>query len=234
MASVRNLLAKVPFFAELSEERLNALSVAMRIHEFERQQTLFHQGEPSTLAYIVISGQIRLVQHTLDGKDVTMGLFTAGGMIGVIMLLTGEPYPGTAQVLETSRVLSMPAPVVWGLLEQQSPFGMQLIRMLSHRLLEAHNRIRELSAERVQQRLARCLLRLVEKVGVDEQMNGIRLDIRLSRQDLAQMNGTTLETISRILSAWETEGIIVSHREQISVINYVALTRIADDLPLLA
>jgi CRP-like cAMP-binding protein len=74
----------------------------------------------------------------------------------------------------------------------------------------------------------------VEKVGVDEQMNGIRLDIRLSRQDLAQMNGTTLETISRILSAWETEGIIVSHREQISVINYVALTRIADDLPLLA
>ena len=83
----------------------------------------------------------------------------------------------------------------------------------------------------MQQRVARSLLRLVEKVGVAAENGAVRLDIRLSRQDLAQMNGTTLETVSRTISAWESAGIIQAGREQIVILKPHALIKIADDLP---
>jgi CRP/FNR family transcriptional regulator, nitrogen oxide reductase regulator len=105
------------------------------------------------------------------------------------------------------------------------------LRMTAARLHEAHNRIRELSTERVQQRIARSLLRLVEKVGVKEEGGAIRIDMRLSRQDLAQMNGATLETVSRTLTAWEQKGIVQSGREHITLLKPHQLVTIAEDLP---
>jgi len=161
-----------------------------------------------------------------------MANFVPGDVIGLVMLLVGEPYPGTAEALEDSQLLTITSAPLWELLNSHAPLGVRVVQLVSERLFEAHNRIRELSAERVQQRVARSLLRLVEKVGVPEAEGRVRLDIRLSRQDLAQMNGTTLETISRTLTGWETDQIIESHREQIIILKPHALVRLADDLPI--
>ncbi len=232
MSVLREILPAIPLFADLPAPLLDRLADSMRIQTVERNQALFHQGDPAALAYIVRSGRLRLVQHSADGRDVTMANFVPGDVIGLVMILTGEPYPGTAEALEDSELLTIASAPMWELLTAHAPLGMRIVKLLAERLYEAHNRIRELSAERVQQRVARSLLRLVEKVGVLEAKDRIRLDIRLSRQDLAQMNGTTLETISRTLTVWENEQIIESHREQIIILKPHALVRIADDLPL--
>jgi CRP/FNR family transcriptional regulator, nitrogen oxide reductase regulator len=231
MSTVRDILPAMPLFADLPVPLLDRVAASMHMQKVERNQTLFHQGDASSLAYIVITGRMRLVQHTADGKDVTMANFVPGDVIGLVMILTGEAYPGTAEAIEDSELLTISGTPMWELLRDHAPLGVRVIRLLSERLYEAHNRIRELSVERVQQRVARSLLRLVEKVGVAEPEGRVRLDIRLSRQDLAQMNGTTLETISRTLSIWENDGIIESHREQIVILKPHALVRLADDLP---
>jgi CRP-like cAMP-binding protein len=229
--NIRELLSTFRFFENLPPAALDNLALSMHWQHLDRGAVLFHQGDEADLAYVVVSGRLRLVQHTADGKDITMANFTVGDVIGLIMILTNESYPGTCEVLEASTVLTLSGPPTWDLLNGNAPFGVSIIRLLSAHLLEAHNRIRELSTERVQQRVARSILRLVEKVGVPDENGSIRLDIRLSRQDLAQMNGTTLETISRTLSGWESDGIIASHREQIVVLQPHQMAKLADDLP---
>jgi CRP-like cAMP-binding protein len=232
LTRIRDVLPTCKLFADLPPAALNKLAAAMRWHHAERGDLLFHQGDDAHLAYVVVTGRLRLVQHSADGKDVTMANFVPGDVIALVMILIGEPYPGTAEALDTSDLLTLSGPPTWELLNAHASFGANVVRLLAERLYEAHNRIRELSAERVQQRMARSLLRLVEKVGVADKNGSVRLDIRLSRQDLAQMNGTTLETVSRTLSVWESDGIIEALREQIIILKPHALVRIADDLPM--
>ncbi|HVO43287.1 MAG TPA: Crp/Fnr family transcriptional regulator [Aggregatilineales bacterium] len=231
MSNVRDILPAIGFFSDLPPSALEKLASTAHLTRLDRDDVLFHQGDEAASAYVVIDGRLRLVQHSADGKDVTMATFVPGDMIGLVVALTGEPYPGTLEALETSQLLILPGSLMWELLTAYAPLGVRVIRLLAERLIEAYDRIRELSAERVQQRVARSLLRLTQKVGVPAENGSVRLDIRLSRQDLAQMNGTTLETISRTLSAWEADQIIAAGREQIVILKPHALVRIAEDLP---
>jgi CRP-like cAMP-binding protein len=230
-APILDTLRQVQLFADLPVAALGKIATLSHRHELNRGDWLFHQDDEALTAYIVLSGRLRLVQHTAEGKDVTMATFVPGDVIGLVVALTGDPYPGSAEALEASELLTLPGTLIWQLLHENADMALRVIQMIAAHLHEAHNRIRELSAERVQQRVARSLLRLVRKVGVKDKGASVRLDIRLSRQDLAQMNGTTLETISRTLTAWEHDGIIDSKREQIIIVQPHALMKIADDLP---
>ncbi len=231
MTSIHDVLSRFRLFADLPPAAVDKLATSTRWFHAERGDVLFHQGDEANLAYLVVSGRLRLVQHTADGKDVTMATFVPGDVIGLVMILTNEAYPGTAEVLDTTDLITLPGPPMWELLNAHAVLGVRVIRLLAERLYEAQDRIRELSAERVHQRVARSLLRLVEKVGVPDKNGNVRLDIRLSRQDLAQMNGTTLETISRTLSMWENEGILEAGREHLVILKPHSLVQIADDLP---
>ena len=232
MNAIRDILPTFELFAGLPTAAVDKLVPSVRWHHVDRGDVLFQQGDEASLAYLVVSGRLRLVQHTADGKDVTMATFAPGDVIGLIMIFSGEPYPGTAEVLDGSELLTLSGAPMWDLLNANAVLATKIIKLLADHLHEAHNRIRELSAERVQQRVARSLLRLVEKVGVAAENGAVRLDIRLSRQDLAQMNGTTLETVSRTISVWESAGIIQAGREQIVILKPHALIKIADDLPI--
>jgi len=228
---ILDFLRRVKLFAELPPAQLETLATSIHQQHKERGDWLFHQDEEAHTVFLVLHGRLRLVQHTADGKDVTMATFVSGDAIGLVVALTGEPYPGSVEVLETSEVLTVPGPLMWQLLHDNATMAVQVIQIIAAHLHEAHNRIRELSVERVQQRVARSLLRLTQKVGVKDTKGGVRLDIRLSRQDLAQMNGTTLETISRTLNAWEQAGIVDAKREEIVIVLPHELMKIAEDLP---
>ena len=107
---------------------------------------------------------------------------------------------------------------------------LRIVKMLHGRLTEANDRIRELSVERVEQRVARMVLRLANKVGVKES-GGIRIDMPLSRQSLAELTGTTLHTVSRILSEWQRAGLVDAGREQLVLLRAHDLVMIAEDMP---
>lgn len=226
----RRLLAQIPLFQGIPGPLLDRLAQATRRRRFGPGTPLFRQGDEAQTVFVVISGYLRLVQHTAEGKDVTMATFGAGDVIGLLVVLSEEAYPGTAEALAESDVLAFPGQILWDVMSENGLLAVRVLRMIAGRLHEAHARIRELSAERVQQRIARSLVRLLRQVGVKQPDGAIRLDIRLSRQDLAQLNGTTLETVSRTLTAWEQRGIIESGREQVVVRDPHTLVLIAEDL----
>ncbi|MFN7210265.1 MAG: Crp/Fnr family transcriptional regulator [Aggregatilineales bacterium] len=226
-----NNVEQIEFFADLPAPLYEQLMRTARSQRLSSGALLFHQGEPAHVFYLLQRGRIRLIQHTAEGKDVTLATFSEGDLIGLIVALRGDPYPATAEALEESEVLALQGGTLWTIMSHHAPLAVRVVRMLAARLHEAHERIRELSAERVQQRVARSLVRLAHKVGVPQADGSIYLNVRLSRQDLAQMNGTTLETISRTLTAWQREGLLEAGREQITLLKPHNLALIADDLP---
>jgi CRP/FNR family transcriptional regulator, nitrogen oxide reductase regulator len=227
---LHDALSQNSLFAGLPADALRPLIDGGHVRKVAMNDLIFRQGEPANTFYMVLAGKVRLVQHTADGKDVTMSTFSAGDVVGLVVAVTGEAYPGSAEALDSVEVVALDGAIMWRLMNDHATLAVRVLRLTAARLHEAHDRIRELSAERVQQRIARSLLRLAQKVGVKESNGAIRLNIRMSRQDIAQMNGTTLETVSRTLTAWERDGIIDAGREHISILKAHTLVAIAEDI----
>jgi CRP-like cAMP-binding protein len=231
LSTFRGLLEQTKLFADVPPSALDQLTDLAHRRTVASGEILFHQDDPAQVFCLVLSGRFRLIQHSVEGKDVTMAVFVPGEVIGLVVALTNDPYPGSVEALENGEVLLLPGAPLWSMMNEHGGLAVRVLRLVAGRLQEAQNRIRELSVERVQQRIARCLLRLTQKVGVKEDDGAIRLDLPLSRQDIAQMTGTTLETVSRTIAAWERDGILDAGREQITLRKPHQLVEIAEDLP---
>jgi CRP-like cAMP-binding protein len=228
-AVTRETLSQFKMLADLPPALADRLLREVRERTLARGDVLFTQGDKADTVYAVVAGQMRLMQHTLDGQDVALSVFAPGDMIGLVAVAGSEEYPGSCEASDNVRVISIPGSTFHELMRSHAPLAMHIINLLVHRLHEAHDHIRELSAERVERRVARTVLRLANKVGVKTEI-GIRIDMPLSRQDLAELSGTTLHTVSRILSDWQRAGLVDVGREQVTVTHPHALVLIAEEL----
>jgi CRP-like cAMP-binding protein len=194
-----------------------------------RGEFFFHQGEPATSYYVIAEGQTRLSQITDDGRQVIFHYFGPGDAMGVVVVLANADYPVSAEAITDTIALGWDRTIALSLIEQYPRLAINGMELVASRFWELQNRYRELATERVEQRLARAITRLSEKFGY--LANGKSPTLKLSRQDLAEMTGTTLFTVSRICSDWETRSILATGREQITVLNHDELQQIAKDLP---
>jgi len=228
-----SLLAQLPPFRGLAPGELAVVSQAAVTRHFQRQVFLFHQGDPATAFYILLEGQARLTEVTPEGDQLILRFVSPGEAIGIIAALQNSVYPLTAQAVENCRVLAWDGPTLERLMERFPRIAINGLRLVSQRWHELEERYRELATERVERRIAQTLLRLLRQVGrrVD---GGILLDLPLSRQDLAEMTGATLYTVSRILSRWEQAQLIETRRERVLVRYPHGLAMIAEDLPFTA
>ncbi len=228
-----DLLSHIPLLADVPIHLLEEMARESRQRVLSRNGILFTQGSPALAAHFVLSGRVRLMQHTTDGQDVAMGVFVPYEPVGLLVAIVGAPYPGTCEALDQTTVLAVSAASIARVMSQHPPLMLKIIKMLHARLTEANDRIRELAAERVERRVARVVLRLANKVGVKEEVNGasrIRIDMPLSRQNLAELAGTTLHTVSRILSDWQRSGLIDAGREQLVIVRAHDLVLVAEDI----
>jgi CRP-like cAMP-binding protein len=161
---------------------------------------------------------------------VILRLVGPGEMMGGVAALGQSEYPGSAEALDDCQALSWDGAMMGQLMESIPHLAVNALRILAERTIELQNRVREMATERVERRIARALLRLTRQAGrkVEE---GILIDLTLSRQDLAEMTGTTLFTVSRILSQWEQQGLVKSGRARIIIRHPHSLVAIAEDLP---
>lgn len=223
------LLQNNLLFASLAAEHLQKLADTAEIRTLKRGEFLFHQDGERESFCLVLSGVMRLVQVTEAGKSITMHTAIAGEPLAILYALIGDTFSGSAEAMEESEIIVLPTSLVWELMATHSVVTLNILKMAAGRLREAHNRIRELSTENAEQRIARTVLRLIDKVGATNHNGGIDLDMRLTRQDLAEMSGTTLETVSRTLKAWERLGIVQCHREKLTILQRAELSRIVID-----
>jgi CRP-like cAMP-binding protein len=191
---------------------------------------LFHQGDPAEMIYIPVQGRLKITQITPEGDEVILRYVGAGEMTGATAVFGETAYPASAETVEETIVLGWDNETVIQLIGQHPGLGLNILHLLSVRLQELQDRLREMSTERVERRVARALLRLVSQLGRQAE-TGVLIDLQLSRQDLANMTGTTLYTVSRSLSRWEEAGIIEAGREKVLIRHPPRLVMIAEDLP---
>lgn len=223
-------LARCMLFQNLDSEALaNILQSASRRH-FASGAFIFYQEDQAITFYILIRGSVRMSQITPEGHQVIVHFFGPGQGVGIIAALGQFAYPLTAEAVEECLFLVWDQDLMTRLMEKHPRLAVNAARMLAVRFRELQDRYKELATERVERRVARTLLRLTKQLGqkVD---GGILINMPLSRRDLAEMTGTTLYTVSRIISKWEQDGLVKTGREQIIICAPHDLVIIAEDLP---
>ncbi len=196
----------------------------------EAEGAVFAEGEPADWFCVVVAGRLKLTQFGLDGTEVILRFVGPGEAAAALAAFEGSVYPATAWAEGGTRLLMWSREAMQALLRDHSVLALNALELVSGRLREVQERFRELATERVAQRVARALLRLVRQTGRKVE-GGVLIDMPLSRQDLAAMTGTTLFTVSRVLSEWESQGIVESGRERVVVKRPHGLVALAEDLP---
>lgn len=187
-------------------ERQEWLAVS-QTRDFRRGQVVVRQGEPAELFCLVESGFLKLVQLTVDGHEVIVRFVGPGEPFAGVVALQAGQYPVTALAVEATRLHTWSAPVLARLLESYPQVRTNIMREIATHMSEALTRVRELTTDRVGQRLAHTLLRLMRQCGRTTDQ-GTLIVHTLTRQELADLTGTTLYTVSRTLSQWEDDGVI--------------------------
>ena len=229
-ADHRDVIARFPLFEGLAESDFNRVIAAGRVYEVGQGGVYFHQGEESTMLYVIVAGRVKLSQVTADGQQVIVAYFGPGEGLGIVMALNQQPYPLSTEAIEPSTAIGWRREVMLELMHDNAQLALNGMRMVGQRFGQMQSRFQELATQRVEQRVARALLRLVRQFGrkVDE---GVLIDIAISREDLAQLTGTNLYNVSRILSKWEQSGWIVSARKRVILKKSHELVALAEDLP---
>jgi len=214
-------------FDKTSDAELDKLIASAVSRRVPQGEAVFEQGQAASHFYLLLHGRLKVMQVTADGQQIIVRVVHPGDLFGFARALQRVDYPGSAIAAAESVVLSW-ATDMWPVFVEQNPaLAVSAMQTIGQRLEEAHTRIREMSTEEVERRVAHVVLRLIKQAGRKE-ATGVRIDFQISRQDIAEMTGTTLHTVSRILSAWEAKGLVEGGRQKLLVINPAGLSQLAE------
>lgn len=224
------LIARVPLFREVPREDLGAIAREARLVRAQAGRPFFEEGAPASAFFVLVQGQVKVAQVSAEGHEVILRIIGPGEAFGGVAAFTGGgEYPVTAVALGRAEAAAWDGETMTRLMRTHPPIAINAVRIVAGRLHELQRRHRELMTERVERRIARALLRLVQHAGRRVEA-GVEIDFPLSRQDLAEMTGTTLFTVSRILSGWQEQGLVAVGRRRVVIRTPHRLVVIADDL----
>jgi len=214
-----------PLFSGMLPGDYSRISAAARVREFARGEVLYIEGDTVQQVIMLTSGFAKITQLGLSGTEVILRFGVPGDVLGAVGLSSTGRHCTTAQAFRECRAQVWEAPVFATLVDRFPVLHQNMVRILGKDLLELEERFREVATERVGPRVARQLVRLLEKIG--RPVEGA-VEIALSREDLAQMTGTTLFTVSRLLSAWEARGMVRPRREAVAVCDIQSLREVSE------
>jgi CRP/FNR family transcriptional regulator len=223
---IASLLQSTPIFRKLSADDRARLAPHARVRDYARGEQIFAEGSPSDRFYAIASGRVKVFKTTPAGKDVILEIFGVGDPLGAVAVYEGWPFPASAVAIEETTCLTIERGHFFSLLEHHPTLVRGLLLGLTHRLVELTNRLTELTGGRVEPRFARLFLKLAGDVG-QQAGGGTFIPMPLSRQELADLTGTTIETAIRIMSRWGKQGVVVTEKTGFLVRDAGALEQIA-------
>lgn len=212
----RSLISGFPVFAGLDQTQLDAMLAPARSVRFVKGVAAFEQGAPADSFFFLLHGHLQVTKVTPSGQQVVIRYVVPGELFGIAVQMGKDSYPASATAVVDSVALLWPSSAWPELLAKCPGFAAGALQTVGSRLDDAHLRVVEMSTEEVERRIAHALLRLAKQAGRKVEA-GIQIDFPISRQDVAEMTGTTLHTVSRILSAWEEKGLVDGGRQRIVV-----------------
>lgn len=228
MALDRSLLADAPAFAGLTADALDDVLAQARSVQVRKGEAVFSQGESADRFYLLLHGRLRVTRLDGQGQQIVVRFVSPGEPFGIAMALQLGAYPATVAAAVDSVVLAWPNAAWAGLIARHPVLANNIMATIGGRLQESHTRVMEMSTQQVERRIAQAVLRLANQAGRSTEQ-GILIDFPISRQDIAEMTGTTLHTVSRTLSGWETQGVLEGGRQRILVRDPHRLVMLAED-----
>lgn len=225
MASVCDLLRSSALYRGLSPEDQARLAVVADSRSYERGERLFSEGEPSESLFTIVAGRVKVVKALPSGKEVILEIFGPGDPVGAVVAYEGRPYPATAVAAEPSTCIVVRRADFFALLERHPSLVRGFLVGMTRRIVELTHRIPEVAAGRVETRFAHLFLKLAARMG-EARPDGVFVPLALSRQDLADLAGTTVETSIRVLSRWGKEGVVRTERDGFTVLDRAELERL--------
>ena len=223
---IASALQSVPAFRDVDCGGLEEIAHHATKRRLDAGDALFEQGEPAANFYLVIEGRLKVTMITQEGKQVLVRHVHPGDLCGFALALARPAYPATCRALVPVQGLGWQMRYWEVLLESYPRVAIAITRSLGHHITDVHARIAEFATEEVEQRVAHAVLRLAGKAGTPVE-GGLRIDFPITRQDIAEMTGTTLHSVSRIVSAWAGRGIVGRGRAHLVVRDLPGLERIA-------
>jgi CRP-like cAMP-binding protein len=221
------ILHGVPFFRQLTHAEVSDINAAFRARDYQPGQAVYAAGDPAEHLFVIATGKVKLVRHTLGGQNVLLDILSAGDLFGSLAVLGDDTYPDTAQAQTACCVLDIGASDFRAVLQGHPSAALGALDFVAARLRDAHETVSQLSSATAEARIAAVLLKLAQKLGV-ERHDAILIQMPLSRQDIAEMTATTVETASRVMSQFRKDGLIESGRQWVSLTNPDGLAEVAE------
>jgi len=226
MSEAEQLLRTTPIFSRLTPVDRGTIAEASRVQRFEKGEMIFVQESPSDAFYAIVSGRVKIFKMMPNGKDLILEVFGPGDPLGAVAAYMDRPFPASAMALEDTTCVIIPRPAFFRLLEANPSLVRGLLLGLTTRLVELTNRLTELTGGRIEPRFARLFLKLASEMGRADR-GGTFIPLALSRQELADMTGTTIETCIRIMSRWNKDGIVRTEKDGFVVLERDDLARLS-------
>ena len=224
---VASLLRGNAIFAGIPGREIDALAGLVTEEAHRARDYVFMEGDPAHWFYVVKSGHVKIVRQSRTGKDVILELLGPGEIFGGVAVIERRPYPAAAQATEASVVLKIPAEPMLALADRHPTLIREMALVIGRRLRSAHDSVRSLAVEPVEARLAATLLRLAEREG-RRTATGVTLPFHLTRQSLADMSGTTVETAIRIVGRWIRDGRLTDEGGHLELVDIEGLRGLAE------
>lgn len=211
-----SLLTGLPPFSRLSRPQIREILDAATAQRFDAAVAVFHEGMAVERFFLLLDGHIRVIRTTAGGDQIIALHIAPGQLFGIGAAIGRTTYPATAMTADECVVLAWPNRLWLEFTARYDGFATETYRVVGERVGEMNNRIVEMATQQVEQRIANAILRLVTQTGRKVDV-GIEIGMPITRQNLSDMTGTTLHTVSRLLSGWERDGIVLSERRKITV-----------------
>jgi CRP-like cAMP-binding protein len=219
-------LRSIAVFGALPDKDLRTLAGVAHEERYRAREYIFMEGDPALWFCIVRSGHVKIFKHSTTGKDVVLELLGPSELFGGVAVIERRPYPASAQATEPTVAVKIPQEAIVALAERYPSIIKEMALMMGRRLRAAYDSMRSFATDPVEARLAGMLLRLAEREGSTDS-RGLSLPFHLTRQSLADMAGTTVETTIRTVSRWLKDGVVRNESGRLVLGDLPALRKLA-------
>ena len=202
-------LKKIPLFQEVSHDTMHKLVGLIEMREVRRRQVVYLPGDPGTAVYFVNGGRVKISKVTRDGKELTLAYRGPGEIFGELVLIDGGPREEMAEAMENALITEIERGEFERILQKEPLIGYRLTKIVAQRRREVENKIEQLIFKDVNAKLAELLLRLAVEYGIEDS-RGTLVSLKITHQEMANLIGSTRETVSLTLSQFKRKGLIAT------------------------
>lgn len=222
------IIGRLPFFRHLPSEAIVEINRLFEDRDVTGEQAIYFEGDPGERLYLVAIGKVKLLRHTGSGREVLLDILQGGEYFGSFAILSGRGYTETAVAQTDCCILQISSFNFEKILNHYPDVSLKVLQAVGQRLEESQEIIKQLSTYSVDQRIAAALIRLAKKMG-EQKGDGMLIQLPFSRQDLAAMTGTTVETVSRVMSRFSEEGLVTTGRKWVEIKDLEGLEQITKE-----